>query len=104
MLQMMEKRLSEVTERMNENLQGSARRTAQSLGDLQQRLQAIDKAQDNITKLSGDVLSLQDILSQQADARRVRRNPAARHRHQGAALGQLHAAGRRCRTASAPIA
>jgi len=30
---------------------------------LQQRLQAIDKAQDNITKLSGDVLSLQDILS-----------------------------------------
>ena len=63
MLQMMEKRLSQVTERMNENLQGSARRTAQSLGDLQQRLQAIDKAQDNITKLSGDVLSLQDILS-----------------------------------------
>ncbi|MEI4232364.1 DNA recombination protein RmuC [Roseovarius sp. D22-M7] len=63
MLQLMEKRLSQVTERMNENLQGSARRTAQSLGDLQQRLQAIDKAQDNITKLSGDVLSLQDILS-----------------------------------------
>jgi DNA recombination protein RmuC len=30
---------------------------------LHQRLQAIDKAQDNITKLSGDVLSLQDILS-----------------------------------------
>jgi DNA recombination protein RmuC len=48
---------------MNENLHGSARRTAQSLGDLQQRLSAIDKAQDNITKLSGDVLSLQDILS-----------------------------------------
>jgi DNA recombination protein RmuC len=63
MLQMMERRLSEVTERMNENLQGTSRRTAQSLGDLQQRLQAIDKAQDNITKLSGDVLSLQDILS-----------------------------------------
>jgi DNA recombination protein RmuC len=30
---------------------------------LQQRLEAIDKAQDNIEKLSGDVLSLQDILS-----------------------------------------
>lgn len=40
-----------------------ARRTAQSLGDLQQRLSVIDKAQDNITKLSSDVLSLQDILS-----------------------------------------
>ena len=63
MLQLMEKRLAEVQERMNENLQGSARRTAQSLGDLQQRLVAIDKAQDNITKLSGDVLTLQDILS-----------------------------------------
>jgi DNA recombination protein RmuC len=30
---------------------------------LQQRLKTIDKAQENITKLSGDVLSLQDILS-----------------------------------------
>ncbi len=63
MLQLMEKRLSEVQGQMNESLSGTARRTAQSLGDLQQRLQAIDKAQDNITKLSGDVLSLQDILS-----------------------------------------
>jgi len=63
MLQLMEKRLAEVAGQMTENLQGSARRTAQSLGELQQRLQTIDKAQDNITKLSGDVLSLQDILS-----------------------------------------
>ena len=63
MLQLMEKRLAEVAGQMTDNLQGSARRTAQSLGELQQRLQTIDKAQDNITKLSGDVLSLQDILS-----------------------------------------
>ncbi len=63
MLQLMEKRLAEVQERMGENLSGSARRTAQSLGELQQRLTVIDKAQENITKLSGDVLSLQDILS-----------------------------------------
>lgn len=63
MLQLMEQRLTQVSTTMNENLHGSARRTAQSLGELQQRLQAIDKAQDNITKLSGDVLSLQDILS-----------------------------------------
>ena len=41
----------------------SATRTAHSLGELQQRLQAIDKAQTNIEKLSGDVLTLQDILS-----------------------------------------
>jgi DNA recombination protein RmuC len=63
MLQLMEHRLAQVQNNMTENLQGSARRTAQSLGELQQRLTAIDKAQDNITKLSGDVLSLQDILS-----------------------------------------
>lgn len=63
MLQLMERRLAQVSGDMAETLQGSARRTAQSLGELQQRLQAIDKAQDNITKLSGDVLSLQDILS-----------------------------------------
>ncbi|GAA3856658.1 DNA recombination protein RmuC [Celeribacter arenosi] len=63
MLQLMEKRLAAVTDSMSENLQGSARRTAQSLGDLQQRLQTIDKAQANIEKLSGNVLSLQDILS-----------------------------------------
>ena len=63
MLQLMEKRLAQVSGQMTENLQGSAQRTARSLGELQQRLTAIDKAQDNITKLSGDVLSLQDILS-----------------------------------------
>ncbi|SNR49023.1 DNA recombination protein RmuC [Puniceibacterium sediminis] len=63
MLQLMEQRLAAVQLQMTENLHGSARRTAQSLGDLQQRLQSIDKAQENITKLSGDVLSLQDILS-----------------------------------------
>ena len=63
LLQLMERRLAQVSHAMTENLQGTSRRTAQSLGELQQRLQAIDKAQDNITKLSGDVLSLQDILS-----------------------------------------
>ena len=59
----MEERLSKVQLQMSENLSHSSRRTAQSLGDLQQRLATIDKAQEKITKLSGDVLSLQDILS-----------------------------------------
>jgi len=63
MLQLMEQRLQAVSVQMNENLQGTSRRTAHSLGELQQRLMTIDKAQENITKLSGDVLSLQDILS-----------------------------------------
>ncbi|PHQ96707.1 MAG: DNA recombination protein RmuC [Marinosulfonomonas sp.] len=63
MLHLMEQRLSDVTKSMGDSLEGSSRRTAQSLGDLQQRLATIDKAQENIEKLSGDVLSLQDILS-----------------------------------------
>ena len=63
MLRLMEQRLAAVSEAMNVNLTSAARNTAQSLGDLQQRLKTIDKAQENITKLSGDVLSLQDILS-----------------------------------------
>ncbi|MFZ1726824.1 MAG: DNA recombination protein RmuC [Albidovulum sp.] len=63
MLHLMEQRLADVTKNMTESLQGTATRTARSLGDLQQRLETIDKAQTNIEKLSGDVLSLQDILS-----------------------------------------
>ncbi len=62
-LHLMESRLAEVTARMGESLQGSSMRTARSLGDLQQRLETIDRAQANIEKLSGNVLSLQDILS-----------------------------------------
>ena len=62
-LQHVEARLGEVTARMSESLGTSATRTARSLGELQQRLEMIDRAQANITKLSGDVLSLQDILS-----------------------------------------
>jgi DNA recombination protein RmuC len=63
MLQMMERRLAEVQRQMTEALHGTSTRTARSLGDLQQRLETIDKAQANIEKLSGNVLSLQDILS-----------------------------------------
>lgn len=63
MLHLMEQRLAEVSRGMSESLHGTATRTARSLGELQQRLETIDKAQSNIEKLSGDVLSLQDILS-----------------------------------------
>ena len=63
MLQLMEKRLAEVQRSMGEALQGTSQRTAHSLGELQQRLATIDKAQANIEKLSGNVLNLQDILS-----------------------------------------
>ena len=63
MIKLMETRLAAVQEQMTLNLTTSAKSTASSLGELQQRLVTIDKAQDNIQKLSGDVLSLQDILS-----------------------------------------
>ncbi|MFN6951265.1 MAG: DNA recombination protein RmuC [Albidovulum sp.] len=62
-LHLMEQRLAEVSRGMSESLHGTATRTARSLGELQQRLEIIDRAQSNIEKLSGDVLSLQDILS-----------------------------------------
>jgi DNA recombination protein RmuC len=63
MLQVMENRLTEVQRQMTEALHGTSTRTARSLGELQTRLETIDKAQANIEKLSGNVLSLQDILS-----------------------------------------
>jgi DNA recombination protein RmuC len=58
-----DRRLGEVTQALGESLGRSAQNTARSLGDLQQRLQVIDQAQTRIEKLSGDVLGLQDILS-----------------------------------------
>ena len=63
MLQVMEQRLAEVQRQMTEALHGTSTRTARSLGELHTRLETIDKAQANIEKLSGNVLSLQDILS-----------------------------------------
>jgi DNA recombination protein RmuC len=63
MAEAMERRLAEVTRAMGDSLGASAQRTARSLGELQARLEAIDKAQTNIEKLSGNVLGLQDILS-----------------------------------------
>ncbi len=63
MIQTMEKRLTEVQRGMTESLHGSSVKTTRSLTELQERLATIDKAQSNIEKLSGDVLSLQDILS-----------------------------------------
>jgi DNA recombination protein RmuC len=63
LLETLEKRLDAVSHRMGESLEGSSTKTARSLGELQQRLEAIDKAQTNIESLSNNVLSLQDILS-----------------------------------------
>jgi len=63
LIQTMEARLAEVQKGLTDSLHGSTVKTTRSLTELQERLKTIDKAQDNIEKLSGDVLSLQDILS-----------------------------------------
>ena len=55
--------MAELQERMKETLTGSAEKSTKQLTELQERLATIDRAQGNIEKLSGDVLSLQDILS-----------------------------------------
>ncbi len=55
--------ISDLNERLDKSLGANSERTTKSLTELQERLATIDKAQANIEKLSGDVLSLQDILS-----------------------------------------
>jgi DNA recombination protein RmuC len=55
--------MADMQEGMKESLHGASKQTTTSLTQLQERLAAIDKAQDNITQLSGNVLTLQELLS-----------------------------------------
>jgi DNA recombination protein RmuC len=55
-------RLGRVETDMNKNLASSAKETAESLAGLKERLETIDKAQDNIKALSEQVVSLQHVL------------------------------------------
>ncbi|MEZ5175668.1 MAG: DNA recombination protein RmuC [Acidimicrobiia bacterium] len=55
-------RLAQVDKSVGSTLSESAEKTAQSLGDLTARLEAIDKAQQNITGLADQVVTLQHIL------------------------------------------
>ena len=56
-------RLDQVTMRLGQSVESSTKKTSDSLSALQERLAVIDAAQKNITELSGQVVSLQDILS-----------------------------------------
>jgi len=58
-----DQRLADVTRRVGETLQKQAADSAATIGDLKERLGTIKAAQDNITKLSQQVVSLQDVLS-----------------------------------------
>ena len=59
----LEERLADVTKRIGDNLQHNTTKTTESMSELKQRLAVIDAAQKNITELSGQVVGLQDILS-----------------------------------------
>jgi DNA recombination protein RmuC len=59
----MAKRLEALDQRLGVSLQETAAKTAETLGGLQARLSVIDDAQKNLTDLSGQVVSLQQILA-----------------------------------------
>jgi len=56
-------RLDTVSKRLGDSITQSTEKTGKSLTDLQARLAVIDKAQDNLTDLSNQVVGLQDILA-----------------------------------------
>jgi DNA recombination protein RmuC len=56
-------RLEALEKRMGESLKESAARTGETLGGIQTRLTVIDEAQKNISALSGQVVSLQQVLA-----------------------------------------
>ena len=58
----MTEQLGQVSKNMSDNLTATREKTAKSLGDLGERLSLIDKAQQEITALSSQVVELQHIL------------------------------------------
>lgn len=56
-------RLDKVSQRMGDSLEKNNKSTTESLGDLKTRLAVIDQAQKNITELSGQMVDLQNVLS-----------------------------------------
>ncbi|NOZ64997.1 MAG: DNA recombination protein RmuC [Alphaproteobacteria bacterium] len=56
-------RLDKVSQRLGDSLEKTTKNTTDSLGELKTRLAVIDQAQKNITDLSGQMVKLQDILS-----------------------------------------
>ena len=58
-----EDRLGDLNKRIGDKLQESTEKAGRSLSDLASRLAVIDRAQANIMELSGQVVGLQNILS-----------------------------------------
>ncbi|SLN25262.1 DNA recombination protein RmuC [Oceanibacterium hippocampi] len=56
-------RLDTVSKRLGDGLSEQTEKTGKTIGELKTRLEVIDRAQQNITELSGQVVGLQDILA-----------------------------------------
>ena len=56
-------RMDTLDKRLGDTLKETATKTAETMGGIQARLSVIDEAQKNITALSGQVVSLQEVLS-----------------------------------------
>ena len=59
----LDERIAALDKRLGENLTDSATKTAASIAGIGERLVVIDEAQTNISALSGQVVSLQQVLS-----------------------------------------
>ncbi len=62
-LKIMDEKLLAVTKSVGDGLQQNSMKTAETLGDLRERLAKIDVAQQKISSLSEQVVSLQEVLS-----------------------------------------
>ncbi len=60
---MLQSRIDALDLRLGASLKETAEKTAETLGGIQTRLTVIDEAQKNISELSGQVVSLQEILA-----------------------------------------
>lgn len=60
--QQMNEKLVEMNKKVDEKLQEGFKGTSETMAQVRERLQAIDDAQKNIQKLSGDVVSLKQVL------------------------------------------
>ncbi|MEE8273368.1 MAG: DNA recombination protein RmuC [Alphaproteobacteria bacterium] len=59
----LEERLADISRRVGESLEKSSTQTHKTMSEVRERLAVIDAAQKNISELSGQVVSLQEVLS-----------------------------------------
>jgi DNA recombination protein RmuC len=63
MARLLSERMDSLRSQMGQGLEAGVKQTGETLGRLNERLAVIDAAQKNLTDLTGEVLSLKDILS-----------------------------------------